>query len=181
MSAGTTPSVMTVEEFAMLPDPPGARLELRHGEPVPVTFPKWDHVDLQDRLRDLCKACFPEKVVRTEMPFRPFPEYELWAADVGVVSRERWASAAQGDGWLAGCPELVIEVASPSNSVDELDDRERTALVGGAEQFWVVYFRKQRYVRVTHRNGLIYRYEVGEEIPVGNGTVAVSDIFSVLP
>jgi hypothetical protein len=146
-----------------------------------VTFPKWDHIDLQDRLRDLCRERFPDKVVRTEMPFRPFPQHELWAADVGVVSRERWSDAAHGDGWLAGSPEVVIEVASRSNTIDEIDDRERTALGGGAEQFWVVYSAKQRYVRVAHRDGTVRRYGPGDEIPVGNGSIAVADIFSVLP
>jgi Uma2 family endonuclease len=181
MSAGTTPTLMTVEEFAALPDPPGAKLELRHGEPVPVTFPKWDHVDLQDRIRDLCKQRFPGHVVRTEIPFRPFPQHELWAADIAVVSRDRWMGSARGDGWLMGSPELVIEVASPSNTPDELDDRERTAIAGGAQQFWVVYSKKQRYVRVAHANGTVRRYDAGDEIPVGNGTIAVTDIFSVLP
>jgi hypothetical protein len=42
-----------------------------------------------------------------------------------------------------------------------MDDREKTVLAGGAEQFWAVYMRKQRYVRVAHRNGSVFRYAGG--------------------
>jgi hypothetical protein len=172
---------MTVAEFAALPDPPGAKLELRHGEPVPVTFPKADHTLLQRRLRQLLEPRLPDFVVDIELPFRPGEEHELWRADVGAVKPERLAAAAAAGTWLSDSPTIVVEAASRSNTIVEIDDRERTALGGGAEQFWVVYSAKQRYVRVAHRDGTVRRYGPGDEIPVGNGSIPVADIFSVLP
>jgi Uma2 family endonuclease len=45
------------------------------------------------------------------------PKYEVWAADVAFVSRERWEQG-DPDGYLAGAPELVAEVLSPSNTAE---------------------------------------------------------------
>lgn len=169
---------MTVEEFDKIPDPPGARLELRHGVPVPVTFPKWDHEDLQHQLVRLLERSFPDKAVRAEMAFRPQREHELWGADVGVVSRER-RRASRPLGWLKGSPEIVVEIISPSNNADELADREKTCFDGGAEQFWIVY-SKSRHVRVSFPDGRGIRYEVGQKIPAGDSYIDVAEIFSVL-
>lgn len=177
MGALTKPSLMTVEEFDRIPDPPGARLELRHGVTYLVTYPRRNHIDLQDRLRDLLRAAFPEATVRIEMPFRPAPQHELWAADVGVVSRERWAATTDA-GWLTGSPDLVVEVVSPSNTAEEMHDRERTCLEGGAGAFWVVY-PKTRTVAVTARDAA-YTYRIGQQIPAGNGFIDVGEIFAVL-
>jgi hypothetical protein len=132
-------------------------------------------------LRQLLEARLPDFVVDIELPFRPSAEHELWRADVGAVKPERLAVAAAAGTWLAGSPEIVIEVASRSNTTYEIDDRERTALAGGAEQFWVVYFAKKRYVRVAYADGTVRRYHPGDEIPVGSETIPVADIFSVLP
>lgn len=112
------------------------------------------------------------------MAFRPQPEHELWGADIGVASRER-RRASRSFGWLVGSPEIVVEIISPSNSVDELADREQTCFAGGAEQFWVVY-PKSRHVRVSFPDGRWVRYEVGQKIPAGDNYIEVADVFSVL-
>jgi hypothetical protein len=39
VSAATIPQLLTVEEFNRIPDPPGGRYELRHGEAVFVSYP----------------------------------------------------------------------------------------------------------------------------------------------
>lgn len=84
------------------------------------------------------------------------------------------------DKWFTGTPELVIEVLSPSNTVSEMIDRERTCMQGGCKEFWVVEPDFQ-LVRVTRLDGRTAPYETGAEIPLdllGGGTLSVASIFS---
>src|SRR5581483_5493912 len=109
------PHLISVEEFRHMPK--GEYLyELHHGEVVPLTRPRARHWKLQMRLARLLEPklrAFGE--VATEVPYRPFPEFELRAADVAAISRARFDTIDPDDN-LHGAPELVIEVKSPSNT-----------------------------------------------------------------
>jgi Uma2 family endonuclease len=107
------------------------------------------------------------------MPYRPLPEYEGWCADVAFVSKARWDSI---DRWLAGAPELVIDVLSPSNTAAELLEKEQICLENGAREFWIVD-PKRRTVRVSTAGGHV-TYKSGQSIPLFfGGSLAVDDIF----
>jgi Uma2 family endonuclease len=179
--AAAPPHLMTVEEFEQLPDPPGGYLELRHGEPITVTRPKYKHWIIQNNLVDLLRpSAEPGSRVGLEMPFRPLPDHECWAADVAYLSAER-ARAADPDGYILGAPELVIEVLSPSNTVTELIDREQISLMHGAREFWVVDPDRSR-IKVTTRDGRTVIYGSGEQIPLpvfgpGTRSLRVDDVF----
>ena len=160
MSAQSIPRLYTVEEYEQIPDPPGGRYELHHGELVFLTYPVWQHKRLQRRLHEMLLAAKPAGyAVDLEYPYRPLPQNEVWGADVAVFREERETPAVN---WLMGSPELVIEVKSPSNSNHELQDKAMTTLAGGAVEFWVVdgktktikVFSKTAGV-VIHREGLI--------------------------
>jgi Uma2 family endonuclease len=176
----TATGLMTVEEFAKLPEPAdGTYLELHHGEVVHLTFPKPEHRDVQHRLYDMLKPIALTKwVVQLELPFRALPEHELRAADVGIVSRERYLAINRGE-YLRGAPDMVIEVESPSNTSAELDDKEALCLASGCREFWIVY-SERKLVRAT-TGETVRRYKEGESIPLSlfpGRTLAVSDIFA---
>jgi Uma2 family endonuclease len=117
--------------------------------------------------------------VQEELAFRPLPEHELWIADIAAVTAARW-DATDDDDNLAGSPELVIEVLSPSNTVEEINDRERLCLETGCREFWVVD-PKLRQVKVSKPDGLTRTYQAGQAIPLdlfGEGTLPVNEIFS---
>ena len=113
MGAQSVPRPITVEEYERIPDPPGGRYELHHGELVFVTYPIRRHKDLQRRLRKTLEQMAEPLgfLVDTEYPYRPLPENEVWGADVACVKDERDLAESK---WLIGSPELVIEVKSPS-------------------------------------------------------------------
>jgi Uma2 family endonuclease len=178
MSTVAPASPMTVEEFEKLPEPLGGRYELRHGAPVLVTWPQKVHANVQKRLFIKLLPLLPESEVQIELAFRPSPEHEVWSADIGVVGIDRW-NATDNYGWLSGAPDMVIEVVNSPVTSDEVDDREQTAFAGGCKEFWVVFVRR-RQIRVTTAEGTIHRYGKGEQIPVGNGHIAVDDVFSVV-
>ena len=54
-----------------------------------------------------------------------------------MVEHTRWNATGDRE-WLAGSPDLVIEVFSPSNSLREMTDRRNIFFEGGCQQFWLV-------------------------------------------
>jgi Uma2 family endonuclease len=171
--------LMTVEEFLRLPESGPFYYELRHGELVQVTRPKLQHSIIQQRLQSLVKQRTGDAFwVTIELPFRALPEYELRAADVGAVATGR-LTKADPDGYLQGSPDLVIEVLSPSNTADEIIDKERLCLETDCLEFWVVD-PKRHQVRVSKPDGSAQTYKAGQEIPLdifGIGTLPVNEIF----
>ena len=77
--------------------------------------------------------------------------------------------------YLRGSPEVVIEIASPSNTTSEF---ERCAATG-AREFWVVY-PEEKLVRITTVDGHVKRYAAGDTIELvlfPGHSIAVDDIF----
>jgi Uma2 family endonuclease len=176
----TIATKMTVADYEKVPPPPGGRWELRHGELAKVGFPKREHYNAQRMLAKLLEAIAgPQYVAGIEIAFRPLPEYEVWGADVGVVSLARWKAGSMGD-WLTGSPEIVIEILSPSNTASEMLDREETCMAGGCLEFWTVDTGKRK-VRVTRRDAPAHIYKPGDSIPLtvlgGDATLEVAAIF----
>lgn len=170
---------MTVEQVRALPDPPGGHYELRHGELVFVSGPKFRHWDIQDRLLDLLKPLAKGYGrVGAEFGFRPRAEHEYWQADVAFISAEHLTSIDPNDN-LYGAPDVVIEVISPSNTIAEMDDRESICLENGCLEFWIVD-PKRRTVKVTNREFVTVKYCEGDQIPMalfGNTMLSVDAIF----
>ncbi|MBV8841394.1 MAG: Uma2 family endonuclease [Bryobacterales bacterium] len=172
--ASTPTKLMTVAEWDHIPNPPGGVYELYHGEPVKVAFAKAPHTRGQWQIRRLLESAAGDAgVVKEEMPFRPVPEYECWAADVALVSHARWN---KDDDWLMGPPELVVEIISPSNSLRKLRDKACICLENGTVEFWIVDLRRREVSVLTPRGETVYA--AGERIPLYfGGEIAVAEIF----
>ena len=69
----------------------------------------------------------------------------------------------------------MIEVLSPSNTVEEMLDKERTCLEGGCREFWLVD-EKRRQVKVSTPDGVTRTYHEGQETPLNavRGRIAES-------
>src|SRR5689334_19818504 len=108
--------LVTVEEYAKLPKPADGWYELRNGEVVKMTYPKVKHRRIQNRIAHLWEAALGASgTIWTEFPFRPEPEHQLWAADVGFASLGR-IGPEDDESYFRGAPDLVAEVLSPSNT-----------------------------------------------------------------
>ena len=166
---------MTFAEFWDLPDPPGDRYELHHGELVIVAYPKFPHVRAQWQLRRLLESAAGDAGrVDKEFPYRPLPEHEAWQADVAYISKARWDAI---DEYLLGAPDLVIEVLSPSNTANELIEKRKLCLENGSREFWVVN-TKHRLVEVWTPDGHTVTYKSGQEIPLLFGGRLADAIFA---
>lgn len=168
-----------MEEFERIPDPPGGRYELRHGEAVFATYPLHNHKSLQRRLRKLLEPMAEAAgfVVDTEFPYRPFLENEVWGADVACLSAARYEAIEK---WLVGSPELVIEVKSPSNTKAEMLDKAMTTLAGeGAVEFWIVD-PATRTITVHCASAGIRIYGEGAtvSVPLFGGRIGVSELLA---
>lgn len=168
---------MTVAEFQALPEASGEFVyELQRGEVVPMTRPKKKHLVMQSRLFELLLPFTSGKGwLCMEMAFCPRSEHELRAADLGFLWKER---ADLEEDNVAGSPDLIIEVLSPSNSASEMYEREELCLATGCAEFWVVDPERQT-VRVA-KPGSFAVYHPGDQIPLallGGGTLAVDAIF----
>ncbi|MEJ7608127.1 MAG: Uma2 family endonuclease [Bryobacteraceae bacterium] len=176
----TATGLMTVEEYRALPNPENGNVyELHQGVLVEVCRPKEGHSKLQHRLHELLQSAgHGIGVSRLEFAFRAQPEFELRAADVGFVSRERYRQIHDDDN-LRGAPELVVEILSPSNTKTELDEKEELCLTNGCVEFWVIN-PKRRTIEVTVE-GQVHRYKEGDFIDfvaIPGKSIQVSDVFS---
>ena len=171
---------MTVEEFRNLPETGPFYYELHDVEPVRVTRPKLKHHILQEHLLELFRSSSAGTGhVSMEPAFRDLPEHELRAADVAYVSQERWERIDLEDN-LRGAPDLVVEVLSRSNTLDELLGKEKLCLENGCREIWVVD-AKRRQVKVSTPDGITTTFRDGQEIPLrlfGSGALKVDAIFS---
>ena len=179
MAAQSIPRLFTVAEYEQIPDPPGGRYELHHGELVFVTYPLRRHKDLQRRLRKLLEPVAERHgfLVDTEYPYRPLPESEVWAADVACLAKSRNDGAEK---WLLGSPELVIEVKSPSNTKDELHDKAMTTLAGdGAVEFWIVDPKTATVAVYSKTSGVrIYQTPMAVPIPILEDRILLELLFA---
>jgi len=169
--------LLTVEDFLRLPDPPEGHHELHHGEIVVMPPPKWGHTQIQARFQALLQNLLGHSyTVTVEMPFRPRPEHEVWVADVGCVASKRDVETPADD-YLNGAPDVVIEVLSPSNTVDEINDKMYICMANGCTSFWTVD-AKRRVISVT-QGAVTTHYDVRATIVIASPVieVKVAEIF----
>lgn len=182
MAALAEPILMTVEQFQALPEREDVLEELHWGHLVTLSRPKAWHIKLQMRLAELLRPLVLGRgYVVIEAPFRAVPEYDLRAADVAFVEKERWDRV--GDGDLMGAPGIVIEIVSPSNTKSQIREYAALCLANGSEEFWLVE-RSAQSVTVTNKEGESRIYHRGDAIPIrtlGGRTLSVSDIFETQP
>ena len=175
----TTIGLMTIEQFWELPETQPFYYELHHGELVQVCRPKLKHTTVQMRLlKELLKRVGSNLSVGMEVPFRALPQYEFRVADVAIVSNDRIKQTDPED-VLHGAPELVVEVLSPSNTMSEINDREKLCLENGAREFWVVD-PDLHQVKVSRPDGITTTFRAGQEIALaafGASPLKVDDIF----
>jgi len=167
-----------VEQFRQLPKGGEFTYELQDGKVVAVTRPKPRHWKLQRRLSRLLEPRLKAFEVAIEVPFRAVAKFNLRAADVAAISRERW-DAIDPDDDLRGAPELVIEIKSPSNTQRKLQELISLCLQNGAVEGWILDVLKKT-VSVTRSNNSTVTYGPGSTIPLtsfGGGELAVDEIF----
>ena len=121
------------------------------------------------------------KAVGGEAGFRLAPG-SLVGVDVAYVSPEHEAATPANARVYEGPPVLVVEVLSPSDKQDDVDDKIETYLAAGVRHVWVVQPRR-RTITVYRPDSPSRLFNVGDEIAaephLPGFRVAVATIFGV--
>ncbi|MCX6598750.1 MAG: Uma2 family endonuclease [Acidobacteria bacterium] len=162
----TTVQRMSVEEFLALPAHETEGCELHYGEIVYMAPPKHLHwLTREALLRALRPVAEPLGLIGAEMGFQCGDD-DIREADIGFVTHDR-ARGISVDGYLAGAPDMVVEILSASNSRAEMLEREMRCLMFGCREFWTVDPAKQTVRAATSKAILTY----------GTGDDLVSSLF----
>ena len=88
------------------------------------------------------------------------------APDVSFVRGDRVTRDILARGFLPMAPDLAVEVVSPSETAEEVDEKVNEYISAGTEQVWLVYNRTQT-IRVHYRDRTSATFHVGDVIDGG--------------
>lgn len=177
--------LLTIEEFARLPDRDASRLELVRGRVVREPPAGFGHsvsgADLVSRLAAYVRKYGLGKITGADGGFILFEDPPtVRAPDVGFVARERIPAGGSPRGYFPGAPDFAVEIVSPSNTAREIAEKIGDYLDAGARLVWVIEPRSRSII--VHRPGREPRtYWEGEEVDGGDVVpgflVAVGEVF----
>ena len=101
--------------------------------------------------------------------------------DISFVGNEKITEFGIPDKFFPVAPDLAIEVISPGNTFDEIQDKIEEYIIAGTKLVWIVY-PKQKMIHIYRQNNLIKILREndtleGEDI-LPNFQVKLSEIFN---
>ena len=138
----TTTQVMTADNLASLPKR-NLRRELVRGEVREMSPAGFEHgvivAKLTLRLARHIEATALGVVCGAETGFKIASEPDtVRAPDVAFVRHERLAQIGVTKKFFPGAPDLAVEVVSPGDRVEEVDEKVVDWLAAGARGVWIV-------------------------------------------
>lgn len=151
MSATT--QLMTADELLLLPRGE-FRYELLKGELKKMAPAGFEHgvviVRLTSRLAQHIEANDLGVVCGAETGFKIAHDPDtVRAPDIGFVTHERISQIGITKKYFPGAPDLAVEVLSPGDTAEEIDEKVDQWLLAGAHAVWVVS-PERRTVKVHH-------------------------------
>lgn len=179
MSGASVPVPITIEQYEHFEGYPGLRDELIYGEIVMSPQPKPWHQHIAKMIeRELDKLTEGTIWLTNRDTNIKFPALNsMPAPDVFVVRREDWLRACREEIYLDVVPILVVEVISPANRKNRVEQKLDVYRTSGVAEVWVVHPKKGT-VRVCTEHGEIV-YSAGDSIPLTalSGAVQLADVF----
>ena len=137
----------TVEQFEQFPAAEGWVYELHEGRVIAMPGPGSEHADIQENLfmtlGNYVRANALGRLRGTSCYNLPLPHTgeELLCPDLSYASPSNTASMPMRGSFPVGAPEMVIEIASPSDSHPALARKVGIYLQAGVQLVWVVWPR----------------------------------------
>lgn len=128
-----------------------AKIELDTWGRMVMTPPSYYHGRIQGRLCQRLAALGGEASCETPIA----TAMGLFLADAAWGSPE-FIRAHGGETPLTRAPEICIEVVSPSNSAQEIEEKRIAYLAAGAEEVWILYLQTKR-CEFYGKEGLLQR------------------------
>jgi Uma2 family endonuclease len=183
MAATTTP--ITADQLWRMPHD-GMRRELFRGELRMMAPAGADHGDVTNNFAFLLtahvKANALGKVFAAETGFRLArnPDTVL-GPDVAFVRAERIAAAGVPKGYWEGAPDLAVETVSPSDTLEQVEEKVDAYLAAGARAVLVLNPRRKTITAHKPNQNPIVHHE-GETLDLGDVAAdfrcAVSEVFA---
>src|SRR5437773_2170161 len=172
---------LTVEQFWR--EYAGKPYELVNGEIRPVSPTGYEHGSTESRadfeLRLYLKGNPIGDVVGGETGFW-LNDDTMRAADVAFIGNEKLAQITERGKYLPFAPDLAIEVVSPNDAADEIQEKVKLYLDAGTKQVWVFY-PKIREIVVHYPDGTSKRFTDQDVIDGGDVlpgfSASVTDFF----
>ena len=135
--------LLTADEFLECPDEPGCRQELIRGEVVTMSLAGGLHGKVASKiLRLVGNHVVADRLGETYAAETGFivernPD-TVRGADVAFVGNERLALITNPKKHIPFGPDLTVEVLSPNDRDDEVEDKVQLWLAAGSQLVWVV-------------------------------------------
>ena len=142
----TTPQTLTAEDLWRMPDT--ERRELVKGELRTMAPAGFDHgaviTNLAFLLTQHVKANQLGLVLGAETGFLLARNPDtVRGADIAFVSNARLPAAGRPTGYFPGPPDLAVEVVSPGDTLQDVEDKVDDYLAAGTKLVWVVNPRRR--------------------------------------
>lgn len=127
----------TYEDYCLLPE--GQRYEVVDGEPAVTPAPTLFHQQVKGRLKHLLDGVVEAGdlgVVFDAPTDVVLSEFDILQPDIFVVLRER--RAILKDQYVAGAPDLIVEVLSPSTEARDRTVKAKRYATFGVREMWLV-------------------------------------------
>jgi Uma2 family endonuclease len=139
----TRTRLITADEFLVWPDEPGFRHELIRGEVVTMPLQGGRHGRIAGkilrRVGDYVKAAHLGETYAAETGFLVERDPDaVRGADVSFVTSQRLALITNEEQHIPFAPDLAVEVRSPSDRDDEVDEKVQLWLAAGSQVVWTV-------------------------------------------
>jgi Uma2 family endonuclease len=178
-----TQVLMSLEEFHALPEKEGIEYQLLRGRLIEMSSPTLEHGEIEAnfswQLRTYVAQAALDYIVASNTGFLLSPETKL-VPDVCVIPRGKADSLEVVRGALRGAPDLAVEIASPSDSSVDLDEKVAEYLAAGTQIVWVAY-AKTRHVVAHYANGEMKKFAANQILDAGDVLpglqIPVKDIF----
>ena len=166
----STKTLMSVEEFQQLPDD-GNRYEYNRGVLTTMPPPKHGHDELAQNINsDLTPFLHKNRLGRvyTEKSYELDGPQLTQRPDVSFLRADR-VKNTPADSYVQGSPDLAVEIISPSNHPDYVDEKLKEYFAYGAHAVWVLYPKSRR----------VYQYRSPRDVQIlGEGeTLSEPDLF----
>ncbi len=184
--APPTKTLLTGDDLLLIEaQQPGKLFELIEGELKEYPVPGIDHSEYEFLIVELFAAYKKQnKIGRFLVGEAGFytrgDNKTVRMADMAFISYARMPAEKKEPGYGRIAPELVVEIVSPSNSADEMEEKIQEWLRFGALLVWVAY-PKTRRVHVYTHEGQITILNAEDTLTGGNVlpgfSVAVRELF----
>ncbi|MEA2174461.1 MAG: hypothetical protein QOD00_2053 [Blastocatellia bacterium] len=163
----STTQLMTAEELFEMPDD-SFRYELVKGELRKMSPAGHKHGRIAMRLSTPLAQYVEEKglgeVYAAETGFKLASNPDtVRAPDIGFVGQERVDAVGDAGSYFPGAPDLAVEVTSPGDTVNEVEEKVREWLEAGTSLIWVVnpklhnvtVYRSRTDIKVLTENDML--------------------------